>query len=102
MLRILFLITWSHNNLYLFKEWWPFIGLVWLMVEETGVPGENHQPLASHWQTLSHSVVSSTQSPWTGFKLTTFSGDRHWLALYITQTHISYLEIIYCKNLAHW
>jgi hypothetical protein len=24
-----------------------------LLVEETGVPGENHRPVASHWQTLS-------------------------------------------------
>ena len=31
-----------------------------LLVEETGVPGEHHQPVASHWQTLSHNVVSST------------------------------------------
>ena len=23
-------------------------------------PGENHRPVASHWQTLSHNVVSST------------------------------------------
>jgi hypothetical protein len=30
-----------------------------LLVEETGVPGENHTPIASHWQTLSHNVVSS-------------------------------------------
>ena len=30
-----------------------------LLVEETGVPGENHQPVAIHWQTLSHNVVSS-------------------------------------------
>jgi hypothetical protein len=28
-----------------------------LLVEETG---ENDQPIASHWQTLSHNVVSST------------------------------------------
>jgi hypothetical protein len=28
-----------------------------LLVEETGVPGENHQPAASHWKTLSHNVV---------------------------------------------
>jgi len=27
-----------------------------LLVEETGVPGENHRPVASHWQTLSHNV----------------------------------------------
>jgi hypothetical protein len=25
-----------------------------LLVEETGVPGENHRPAASHLQTLSH------------------------------------------------
>ena len=31
-----------------------------LLVEETGVTGENHRPVASHWQTLSHNVVSST------------------------------------------
>jgi hypothetical protein len=30
-----------------------------LLVEETGVPRENHQPVTSHWQT-SHNVVSST------------------------------------------
>jgi hypothetical protein len=30
------------------------------MVEETGVPGENHRPVASHGQTLLHNVVSST------------------------------------------
>ena len=28
-----------------------------LLVEETGVPGENHQPVASHWQTLPYNVV---------------------------------------------
>jgi hypothetical protein len=31
-----------------------------LLVEETGVPGENHRPVASHRQTLSHNVVSSS------------------------------------------
>jgi hypothetical protein len=31
-----------------------------LLVEETGVLGENHRPVASHWQTSSHKVVSST------------------------------------------
>jgi hypothetical protein len=29
------------------------------LVEETGVFGENHWPVASHWQTLSHNVASS-------------------------------------------
>ena len=31
-----------------------------LLVEETGVLGEYHRPVANHWQTLSHNVVSST------------------------------------------
>jgi len=31
-----------------------------LLVEEKGVPGENHQPAANHWQILSHNVLSST------------------------------------------
>jgi len=38
-----------------------------LLVEETGVPGENHRHVASHWQTLLHNVVSSTPR----FELTT-------------------------------
>jgi hypothetical protein len=33
-------------------SWWLF-----LLVEEKGVPGENHRPVASHWQTISHDVV---------------------------------------------
>ena len=39
--------------------------IVWqsvLLVEETRVSGENHQPTAIHRQTLSHNVVSSTPS----------------------------------------
>ena len=31
-----------------------------LLVEETGIPGENYWPVASHWQNLSHNVVSNT------------------------------------------
>jgi hypothetical protein len=31
-----------------------------LLVEDTGVPGKNHWPAASHWETLSHNVVSNT------------------------------------------
>ena len=30
-----------------------------LLVEEPRVPGENHWPVASHLQTLSHNVISS-------------------------------------------
>jgi len=48
-----------------------------LLVEETEVPGENHRPVASHWQTLSHNVVSS--APLYGLRTHNFSGDMHWL-----------------------
>ena len=30
-----------------------------LLVKDTRLPGENHRPTASHWQTLSYNVVSS-------------------------------------------
>ena len=30
-----------------------------LLVEEIGVPGENHRPTASHWHTLYHNIVVS-------------------------------------------
>ena len=29
-----------------------------LLVDEAEVPGENHRPAASHWQTLLHDAVS--------------------------------------------
>ena len=44
----------NFNNISVIS-WWSV-----LLVEETGVPGENHQPAVSHWQTLPHNVVSST------------------------------------------
>ena len=43
----------TFNNISVIL-WWSV-----LLVEETGVPGENHRPVASHWQTLSYHVVSS-------------------------------------------
>ena len=33
-----------------------------ILVEETGVPGENPRPIVSHCQTLSHNVVSHTNT----------------------------------------
>ena len=47
-----------------------------LLVEETAKPGENHRPAASHSQTLSHNVASST-SRLGGVLTDNFSGDRH-------------------------
>ena len=43
-----------------------------LLVEETGVPGENHRPAISYWQT----VVSSTPCL-NGIRTHNVSGDRH-------------------------
>ena len=34
-----------------------------LLLEKTEVSRKNHRPAASHWQTLSHNVVSSTPAP---------------------------------------
>jgi hypothetical protein len=47
-----------------------------LLVEETGVSGENHQPAASHLQTLSHNVILST-SRLSRIQTHNISGDRH-------------------------
>jgi hypothetical protein len=44
----------TFNNISAIS-WWSV-----LLVEETRVPGENHRPVASHGQTLSHNIVSST------------------------------------------
>ena len=49
-----------------------------LLVEETGVPGENQRPATSHWQTLSHNVISSTPRM-SGTRTHNVSDERHWL-----------------------
>jgi hypothetical protein len=63
-----------------------------LLVEETRVPGKNHRPVASHWQTLSHNVVSSTtRHEWV--QTHNVSGDRHWLLIHSTVLYHSYITI---------
>jgi len=47
-----------------------------LLVMETGVPRENHRPVASHGQTLSHNVVLSTPRL-SGIRTYNVSGDRY-------------------------
>jgi hypothetical protein len=44
----------TSNNISVIS-WWSV-----LLVEAAGVTGENHRPVASHWQTLLLNVVSST------------------------------------------
>jgi hypothetical protein len=62
----------TFNNISAIS-WWSV-----LLVEEIGVPGENHRPSTSHWLILSHNVVSSTPSL-SGIQTHNVSGDRHWL-----------------------
>jgi hypothetical protein len=51
------------------------IDWLFLLVEETG---ENHRPVVSHWQTLSHNTVSSTPRL-SGIQTHNVGGDKHWL-----------------------
>ena len=46
----------TFNNISATGIWWRSV----LLVDETGVPRVKHRPVASHGQTLSHNVVSST------------------------------------------
>ena len=58
------------------------ISVIWLrlvlLVGETRVPRENHLPVASHWQTLSHKVVLS-KPRLSGILTSNVTGDRQWL-----------------------
>jgi hypothetical protein len=58
----------TFNNI-LAISWWSI-----LLVEETGAPGENHQPVASHIQTLSHNVAHLALIK---IRIHSISGDRH-------------------------
>jgi len=42
------------------QKYFRYIVTVITLVEETGIPGENHRPVPNHRQALSHNAVSST------------------------------------------
>jgi hypothetical protein len=57
-----------------------------LLVEQTGVPGENYIPATSHSQTLSHNVLSNT--PHHGFHLKSYILLKHVFRCKISTLHI--------------
>ena len=48
-----------YGALHHFQQYFSYIWRSVLLVEETGVLGENHRPVTSNCQTLSNNVVSS-------------------------------------------
>jgi hypothetical protein len=67
----------TSNNIS-FISWWSV-----LLMEETGVPGENHWPAVSYWHAISHNVVSSTPDHEWDPKLTTLGVEGEWINLHI-------------------
>ena len=64
-----FTLSGHHHSLVLFMVFnatFNYISVIsWrsvLLVEETGVPGENHRPVTNLWQTLSHNEIISDNS----------------------------------------
>ena len=53
----------TFNNISVISRWSV------LLVEETRVPGENHQPAISHWQ-MYHIMLYRVHLAWAEFKLT--------------------------------
>jgi hypothetical protein len=82
---------WCLNNILVIS--WRSVSLV----EETEVPGEYHRLVASHWQTLSHILESSTPRL-SGFQTHNVSGDRHNFEMGPPKDHPSHILL----NLVQW
>ena len=55
-----------------------------VLVEETGGPGENHRPVVSHRQTLSHNVVHLALIE---IRTHNIIGEMHWLQIQLPYDH---------------
>ena len=62
-IHVIYLIGWFDWYMVLNATFNNISAISWrsvLLLEETGVLGENHRPVSSYCKTLSHNVVSST------------------------------------------
>ena len=77
----IYIMYWIRVRVIVFNATFNNISVIlwrsFLLVEETW---ENHRPAASHWQTLSYIVVSST-TRLNGIRTHNVSGDRHCIEL---------------------
>ena len=69
-----------------------------VFVEETEVLGENHRTFTSHWQTLSHNVVSCTLHL-SGIWTYNFSRDRNWLHLVINPNTMRSQQLVFDQHI---
>jgi hypothetical protein len=53
------MVNWFSIQIY-YQQYLSYIVAVSFIGWGNGIPGENHRPVASHWQALSHNVASST------------------------------------------
>ena len=88
----LMVLNTTFNNISVIS-WWPV-----LLVEDIGEPGENHRPVASHWQAVSHNVTPSTPCHERG---SNSNGDKHWLHIKLL-TLVSYRIWILLHTLMSW
>ena len=73
-----------------------------LLAEETGIPWEKHRASASHWQTLSHKVVSSTHHL-SRIRTHNVSGDRLIIAiLTMTTSWRAEIKVLFLSFYLTW